>query len=71
MHEGKTRLSELVERARRGERVIIARSGLPVAEIVPHRPDDGPRRGGQWQSQARIADDFDAPLPALEELFET
>jgi uncharacterized cupin superfamily protein len=27
------------------------------------------RRGGQWEGKARIAEDFDAPLPELEEPF--
>lgn len=37
MHEAKTHLSRLVDQAERGERVIIARSGTPVAEVVPFR----------------------------------
>jgi prevent-host-death family protein len=71
MHDAKSRLSELVELARKGERVVIARSGVPVAEIVAHRETAGPRRGGQWEGRARIADDFDAPMPEVEELFGT
>lgn len=71
MHDAKSRLSELVELARKGERVVIARSGVPVAEIVAHEEVAGPRRGGQWAGRARIADDFDAPLPEVEELFGT
>ena len=35
MHEARSRLSELVELVRHGQRVTIARSGVPVAEIVP------------------------------------
>ncbi len=38
MHEAKTRLSQLVEAATRGEEVVIARAGLPVARIVPMTP---------------------------------
>lgn len=71
MHEAKSRLSELIELARGGTPVVIARSGVPVADIVPHRDVAGPRRGGQWQGRARIADDFDAPMPEIEELFGT
>ncbi len=33
MHEAKTRLSELVAAAERGETVIIQRHGKPVAEL--------------------------------------
>jgi prevent-host-death family protein len=71
IHEAKTRLSQLVALAEKGERVVIARSGIPVAELVPHAPARAVRRGGQWRGKARIADDFDAPLPELEELFGT
>lgn len=35
MHAAKTRLSKLVARAERGERIIIARAGKPVAELGP------------------------------------
>jgi prevent-host-death family protein len=35
--EARAKLSELLERARRGERVIITRRGTPVAELTaPH-----------------------------------
>jgi len=71
MHEAKSRLSELVELARQGRRVIIARSGVPVADIVPHREPVVRRTGGQWRGRARIAPDFDAPMPDVEELFGT
>lgn len=35
--EAKTRLSELLNAMKRGERVVIMRSGEPEAEIVPAR----------------------------------
>jgi len=34
MLEAKTELSELVDAAERGEEVVIARNGVPIAEIV-------------------------------------
>ena len=37
VHEAKTQLSRLLERVEDGERVIIARHGQPVAELVPVR----------------------------------
>jgi len=36
--EAKTRLSELVEAALRGEHVVLQRSGVPVVDLVP-RPE--------------------------------
>ncbi len=35
MHEAKTKLSQLVERAEAGEEIIIARNGKPVARLAP------------------------------------
>ena len=69
MHEAKTRLSQLVELAEDGERVIIARGGVPVVELIPLKNAQTDRRGGQWKGKARIEPNFDAPMPELEELF--
>lgn len=38
MHEAKSQLSALVERVLAGEQVTIARAGVPVADLVVHRP---------------------------------
>jgi prevent-host-death family protein len=35
IHAAKTRLSQLIARAERGERIIIARDGRPVAQLGP------------------------------------
>lgn len=37
MLDAKTRLSQLVDAAEHGEEVLIARHGVPVAQIVPVR----------------------------------
>ncbi|MDF1486883.1 type II toxin-antitoxin system Phd/YefM family antitoxin [Tessaracoccus caeni] len=36
MHEAKSTLSALVERALAGERITIARAGKPAVDLVPH-----------------------------------
>jgi prevent-host-death family protein len=61
MHEAKTDLSRLVERALAGEDVVIARAGVPVVRLVPVARS-GTRKLGQWAGQVHMADDFDAPL---------
>ena len=64
IYEAKTRLSELVDQASRGETVIIAKSGTPVAKLVAL--DHEPKRKivyGLMKGEIEIADDFDAPLP--------
>jgi prevent-host-death family protein len=59
IHEAKSRLSQLVEHAMKGEEVIIAKAGQPMVRLVPIQPDDSPRVGGQWKGRVRIAEDFD------------
>ncbi len=65
MHEAKTHLSRLVERARAGEEIVIAKSGTPVAKLVPYAEKLEPRKlgGMEGDGQFWIADDFDGPLP--------
>jgi prevent-host-death family protein len=65
MHEAKTTLSQLVEQVERGEEVVLARAGQPVARIVAIRAGER-RRLGQWKGRVRMADDFDGPLPEAE-----
>ena len=38
IHAAKTHLSKLLERVERGETIVIARAGKPVAELVPVKP---------------------------------
>jgi prevent-host-death family protein len=69
MHEAKTQLSRLVDLAEQGERVVIARAGVPVAELIAIDATKLRRRGGAWNGDARIGKDFDSPMPEVEELF--
>jgi prevent-host-death family protein len=50
IHEAKTRFSELLERAHRGEEVIIAKSGKPYAKLVPLR-EPAERTPGEFRGQ--------------------
>lgn len=61
MHEAKTQLSRLVERAEAGEEVVIQRNGRPVARLVPmaEEPRSLASVRGAWRGHMRIADDFD------------
>ena len=63
MHEAKTHLSRLAERASGGEEIIIARSGRPLAKLVPIEREHQPRKLGLWKGRVLIHEDFDAPLP--------
>ena len=63
LYEAKTKLSELVERAAKGEEIVIAKAGRPLARLVPLAKRTTPRPFGLLAGQVRIGDDFDDPLP--------
>ena len=54
LFEAKTHLSELVNRAEKGEEVIITRHNKPVAKIVPLGLTQVARRAGVAARQAAI-----------------
>lgn len=60
MHEAKTKLSQLVERAESGEDIVIARNGKPVVRLVPVASASSLASvRGAWRGRVQIADDFD------------
>jgi prevent-host-death family protein len=60
MHEAKSKLSQLVERAVAGEDVVIARNGKPVARLVPVAATASLASvRGSWRGRVRMAGDFD------------
>ena len=68
VHEAKTHLSRLLARVERGEEIVIARAGTPIAVLSRYVPaEQQPRVAGIWKGQVRMSDDFDAPLPEFEE----
>lgn len=63
VHEAKTYFSRLLARVISGEEVIIARSGHPVARLLPIQNPASPRVPGMDKGKGFVAKDFDAPLP--------
>ncbi len=64
IHEAKTHLSRLIERAEQGEEIVIARAGKPIAKLVPFGDSDlRPREPDSMAGLIVIHDDFDDPLP--------
>jgi prevent-host-death family protein len=59
IHEAKTHLSQLINRAVAGEEIVIGRAGDPLVRLVPYQALAGERVGGQWQGRVWIAEDFD------------
>lgn len=63
VHEAKTHLSKLLERAHRGEEIVIAKGKKPYAKLVALEPSE-PRRPGLLKGF--VTDAFFAPLPEEE-----
>ena len=61
VHEAKTHLSRLLVRVLRGEEIVIARDGRPVAKLVAIATRE--RKPGRLNGRIHIGKDFDAPLP--------
>ncbi|MGO8754516.1 MAG: type II toxin-antitoxin system Phd/YefM family antitoxin [Gallionellaceae bacterium] len=63
IHEAKAHLSRLVEEVSKGQEIIIAKSGKPMAKLTGFSPAKPVRMPGFLKGKIKIADDFDAPLP--------
>ncbi|WP_027997710.1 type II toxin-antitoxin system Phd/YefM family antitoxin [Sinorhizobium arboris] len=61
IHEAKTHLSRLIEKAARGEPFIIAKAGKPMVKVIPvDQPSDAKvQRIGFMAGQLTVPDDFD------------
>jgi prevent-host-death family protein len=64
VHEAKTHLSRLLERAHAGEEIVIAKSGRPYARLVPLDTRQPDRQMGTLKGQVAITGAFSEPLPA-------
>ena len=66
IHEAKTNLSRLIERACRGEEIIIARGANPVVRLVPVGGRKGRRELGILKGKLVVGPEFFKPLPSEE-----
>lgn len=72
IHDAKTSLSKLLLHVKEGREVIIAKSGKPVARLIPYTEPDMKRLPGSAKGLVFFADDIDEPLSEEErESFET
>ena len=65
IYEAKTHLSALLDRAVAGEEIVIARSGKPLARLMPvsvTSSKSGVRLGGLKRAKLKLAADFHAPM---------
>jgi prevent-host-death family protein len=63
LYDAKTHLSQLIERAAKGEEIVIAKAGKPKARLVPFREAVAPRVPANLLGITFIAEDFDDALP--------
>lgn len=70
MHEAKTNLSRLVERAIAGEEIVLTRRGKRAVRLVPEAETNNfALLRGVWEGQVEIADDFDELPDDIAEAF--
>jgi prevent-host-death family protein len=80
IHNAKTNLSKLIERAEAGEEVVIARNGKPAVRLTPvevpesgdepRGPDGFPAWMGSLKGQIWMAPNYDEPDEELIRAFE-
>ena len=67
IHQAKTNLSRLLQKASNGEEVIISRGSKPVARLVPIGESKGQRRPGSMKGKLVVGPEFFESLPAAEQ----
>lgn len=69
IHQAKTQLSKLIEKALVGEDVIIAKAGKPVAKLTAYKKPLKPRQLGLLKGKIHVPDNFDDEDEAINRLF--
>ena len=59
IHEAKTQLSRLVDRAVKGEPFVIAKAGKPLVKVSALDTPAAPHRLGFMAGEIEVPDDFD------------
>ena len=64
VHQAKSQLSKLIEQAKKGEEVVIAKNGVPAARLLPFE-----KKSKEWwgmdAGKIWIAEDFDEWPPDI------
>lgn len=72
VHAAKTHFSKLLHQVMAGEEIIIAKSGVPVAKLVPIQTKSEKRVAGSAKGKVTLSGEFFEELPAaLLDAFET
>lgn len=67
IHVVKAHLSELIQRAMMGEKIIIAKDNKPIAQITALNPITHKREVGLAKDMIKLSDDFDTSLDDFED----
>lgn len=70
MHEAKSSLSKLAEKAWEGEEIVIAKAGKPYLDLFPHKPKSKPRTPSALKRVIQIREVFDTADDQIIALFE-
>ncbi len=68
IHEAKTQLSKLVDKAAEGEAFVIAKAGKPLVKVVPYDAPEKPSRLGGLRGIGHIGKDVDIKAIARDEI---
>jgi prevent-host-death family protein len=63
VQRAKTQLARLIEKACRGEEIVIARRSKPVVRLVPIEGKRGNRKPGSLRGKLHVGPEFFEPLP--------
>jgi prevent-host-death family protein len=58
IQEAKSQFSRLLARVEKGEEIVIAKAGRPIAKLIPYRSNRGPRVPDTEKGRIWMADDF-------------
>jgi len=67
--QAKAELSALIEQVLKGNEVILAKAGKPVARLVAYHGPSGPRKPWCMAGEISIAADFDSLPDDIAEIF--
>ncbi len=70
VHDAKTHLSRLIDRAAAGEEIVVARAGRPVARLVALAAPGPIRVPGRLRGKIRMSDDIEETPAWLLDAFE-
>ncbi|MFS8182571.1 type II toxin-antitoxin system Phd/YefM family antitoxin [Pseudovibrio denitrificans] len=71
MHEAVSNLSELGEKAWKGERVVITKAGKPYLDLVPHKTRLSPRKPGRFKREIEFHIAFEEANSDITSSFDT